>query len=81
MNGSEIMYTDVNWHGLVGVPGLQRWLGLDWLSLLEGETEYQSRLRITPDLVDLTVSSTLQGMEIELPAPWLNSPNQQCHLI
>ena len=69
MNGSELMYTDINWYSRISVPRLQHWLGLDWLSLLEGETDYKGHLRLTNDALDLNVSSDLKGMEIELPAP------------
>ena len=69
MNGSRLMFTDINWNSRVTIPRLQHWLELDWLSLLEGEAAYRARLRLTNDAIDLTVNSDLEGMEIELPAP------------
>ena len=75
MNGSELMYTDINWHSRISVSRLQHWLGLDWLSLLEGETDYKGHLRLTDNAMDLSVSSDLKGMEIELPAPLAKLPH------
>lgn len=74
MNGSELIYTDINWHSRISVPRLQHWLGLDWLSLLEGDTEYKGQLRLASKVLDLNVSSDLKGMEIELPAPLAKLP-------
>ena len=80
LNGSELMYTDINWHSRISVPRLQHWLELDWLSLLEGEASYQGRLRLTQDVLDLNVSSDLKGMEIELPAPLAKQPDSSLPL-
>ena len=77
MNGSELMYTDINWRSRISVPRLQHWLGLDWLSLLEGETDYEGQLRLTPNALDLNVNSDLKGMEIELPAPLAKLPDHK----
>lgn len=75
MNGSEMMYTDINWHSKISVPRLQNWLELDWLSLLEGDADYSGHLRLTGEVLDLRVSSDLRGMEIELPAPLSKTPD------
>lgn len=80
MNGSALMYTDIGWNSRATVPRLQQWLNLDWLSFLEGETAYEARLRIAPGAMDLSVSSELTGLEIELPAPLAKQPHEQLPL-
>ncbi len=57
--------------GGVSVLQLQQWLRVDWLSLLEGATQYQGNLKIDLESkkINLAVSSDLQGLEIEMPAP------------
>ncbi|USE35042.1 TIGR02099 family protein [Endozoicomonas sp. SCSIO W0465] len=63
--------TNIDWSGRISVTSLQDWLKLDWLSLLEGETDYRASLSL--DLLEnnteLRVGSELLGMDIELPAP------------
>lgn len=63
--------TDIDWTGRVSVPSLQDWLKLDWLSLLEGETDYRAQLSLGLDegSTELRVDSELLGVEIELPDP------------
>ena len=61
--------TDIDWSGRVSVSALQAWLKLDWLSLLEGETEYRARLSLTDNNTELRVDSELSGVAVELPAP------------
>ncbi|MFK0573664.1 YhdP family protein [Endozoicomonas sp.] len=63
--------TDIDWTGKVSVTFLQDWLTLDWLSLLEGETDYRARfsLGLNEGTTELRVNSELLGVEIELPAP------------
>ena len=71
MKGNQPQSVDISQSGRISVLKLQQWLGLDWLSFLEGEASYQSKLKIglaTND-IELSVFSDLQGMEIELPAP------------
>lgn len=75
MSGSELMYTDISWRSRISVPRLQHWLGLDWLSLLEGETDYEGQLRLTPNALDLKIISDLKGMEIEFPEPLAKLPD------
>lgn len=63
--------TDIDWTGRISVPSLQDWLKLDWLSLLEGETDYRARLSLGlgQRSTELRVDSQLLGVEIELPDP------------
>ena len=71
MKGQALQALTVDLSGRVSVLKLQQWLGLDWLSLLEGSSSYQAKLLV--DLVandmEFTLSSDLHGMEIELPPP------------
>ena len=71
MKGNQPESVDIDQSGRISVLKLQQWLGMDWLSLLEGESAYQSKLKIglATKEVEFSVSSDLQGMEIELPAP------------
>lgn len=61
----------ISWAGELDVVDLQDWLNLDWLSLLEGRTDYNSQLWIRPDqgTTELQVRSQLQGVEFQLPPP------------
>lgn len=63
--------TDIVWSGRASVSSLQDWLKLDWLSLLEGETDYRASLSLGLDdnNTELRVGSELLGVDIELPAP------------
>lgn len=63
--------TDIDWSGKISVTSLHDWLKLDWLSLLEGETDYRASLSlgILDNSTELRVDSELLGVEVELPAP------------
>lgn len=68
--GSETL--QVNWLGRAAADSLQHWLALDFLSLLEGASDYSAHLTLRQDgplIAELSVKSQLLGMEIELPAP------------
>ena len=68
--GSKTMQLD--WHGKMATDALQSWLELDFLSLLEGATDYTGSLVLkeTGDLqAQLAIQSDLEGLEVELPAP------------
>ena len=68
--GNETM--QLNWQGKVATDSLQSWLELDFLSLLEGATDYTGSLLLqnSGDLqAQLSIQSDLEGLEIELPAP------------
>ncbi|WP_257297313.1 YhdP family protein [Endozoicomonas sp. YOMI1] len=60
---------DIVWSGRVSVSSLQDWLKLDWLSLLEGETDYRASLSLADNNTELRVDSELLGVDVELPAP------------
>ncbi|WP_034832171.1 YhdP family protein [Endozoicomonas numazuensis] len=82
------IYTDVtdktqpkvyfNWEGVASSEALQQWLQLDALSFLEGASQYKGELILgeKPADVQLKVTSNLQGMEVELPAPLKIAENQ-----
>ena len=63
--------TDIDWSGRISVSSLQDWLKLDWLSLLEGETDYRASLSLglVENNTELRINSELLGVEVELPAP------------
>lgn len=68
--GNETMQVD--WQGRASIDALHNWLDLDFLSLLEGASDYTGSLIIKTDgplAAQLSVRSELQGVEIELPAP------------
>ena len=61
-----------DWNGHTSVYNLHRWLELDFLSLMEGSTDYQGKLIIpfyAGRVAELLVSSSLRGVAIDLPAP------------
>ena len=63
---------ELNWQGKMATDSLQSWLELDFLSLLEGATDYTGSLILqnSGDLqAQLSIQSDLEGLEIELPAP------------
>lgn len=63
--------TNIDWSGRISVSSLQDWLKLDWLSLLEGETDYRASLSLggADNNTELRVDSELLGVDVELPAP------------
>ena len=68
--GNETMQVD--WQGRASIDALHNWLDLDFLSLLEGASDYTGSLIIKtggPLTAQLSVKSELEGVEIELPAP------------
>ncbi|AMO57453.1 hypothetical protein GZ77_15265 [Endozoicomonas montiporae] len=68
--GHETMQVD--WQGRVATDALQNWLELDFLSLLEGASDYSGSLVLKdsgPLQAQVSISSELEGIEIELPAP------------
>ncbi len=60
-----------NWDGTASSDAIQQWLQLDVLSFLEGSSRYKGELILgeKPADVQLKVTSNLDGMEVELPAP------------
>ncbi len=62
----------------ISSDALQAWLQLDVLALASGRSAVQALLTIAPqERVQLSVSSDLVGMALDLPKPWAkNSPTK-----
>ena len=71
MADGKLTGTEIDWRSRMSVTALQLWLKQGWLSLLEGVSDYHSKLLLDyqNSVIELTVDSQLSGIEIELPAP------------
>lgn len=62
---------EVDFRSRVDTNDLQRWLELDALALASGKADVQGRVAVVPGEVPLlTVSSTLEGVALDIPQPW-----------
>jgi uncharacterized protein (TIGR02099 family) len=70
VSGAEGGALQVDIDGRVGLADLRDWLQQPLFDNASGETDFRARMRIAGDNSDLTVESTLQGVEVRLPAPF-----------
>lgn len=65
--------TKVQLHGSAAAEQIKEWLDLSFLSLAQGKTEYDAELQICGSRAfcdQLTISSSLRGVEVKAPAPF-----------
>lgn len=61
----------------VNMADVRDWLQLDLLAFADGQTSAVASLRVAPgDRPLLTLQSELQGVQLDLPAPWYKPPEQ-----
>jgi len=54
----------------IAVKDLEEWLNLGLEHYLSGESQFSGALMIAPDSSELSFSSTLKGMALDLPVQW-----------
>ncbi|TNF36734.1 MAG: TIGR02099 family protein [Gammaproteobacteria bacterium] len=65
------MQLDIRATSLVTMDGLREWMDWPWLSFAQGEAEVQADIAVRPGLAPmLSLSSGLQGVTMQLPAPF-----------
>jgi len=60
----------IQFRGHVNADAARRAGGVEWLRYMRGSTDWRGSLTVRNKRVDLTVDSTLQGLAVNLPAPF-----------
>jgi uncharacterized protein (TIGR02099 family) len=60
----------IQFRGRVNADAARRAGGVDWLRYMRGSTDWRGSLTMRNKRVDLVVDSTLQGLAVNLPAPF-----------
>lgn len=60
----------IQFHGRVNADAARRAGGVEWLRYMRGSTDWRGSLTVRNKRVDLVVDSTLQGLAVNLPAPF-----------
>ena len=60
----------IQFRGRVNADAARRAGGLEWLRYMRGSTDWRGSLTMRNKRVDLVVDSTLQGLAVNLPAPF-----------
>ncbi len=72
---------DVKLSSQVDMTDVRRWLRLEPLAFVSGETTADVGIRLTPGASPvLTVNSELQGVRLDLPQPWKKTADEPQHL-
>ncbi|MEZ5502672.1 MAG: DUF3971 domain-containing protein [Halioglobus sp.] len=72
---------DLRFLGQVDVAALRRWLHLDPLGFASGQSDIDATIRLAPGHPPLlTLDSDLQGVILDLPAPWAKRADELRHL-
>jgi uncharacterized protein YhdP len=74
----ELAALDIALAGPVAARSVKEWLALDMLSLAEGRTTAELHIVVPPEGgPHLDVGSTLEGIALDLPAPWSKSADER----
>ena len=70
----------IQFRGRVNADAARRAGGVEWLRYMRGSTDWRGSLTMRNKLVDLVVDSTLQGLAVNLPAPFAKTADESLPL-